>query len=253
MKPCKRSIGRGSRAPVLFLLLLAGTSTWGQPGPKPLTRSETLVQIREALRVSDGHPNEKRRLYGMRAYVKHDFAAAAEQFELAARFADKYAQHRLSLMYWEGEGVPRDRALAYVWSDLAAERGTTKLVAIREKMWASLNPAEQAQAIAIGPEHYARFGDAVAKPRTDHRMRRFALKRPGSRAGWDGADVEIVVPSSGQIGVVDQSLPVSTDSLYGKDRVVPARYWRIQDAILGGGTVEVGSPDHVKPDTEQGK
>ena len=54
------------------------------------------------------------------------------------RYADKYSQHYLSLMSWHGVGVPVDRVQAYIWSDLAAERGSKRLLAIREKMWARL-------------------------------------------------------------------------------------------------------------------
>lgn len=215
-----------------------------------LSRSQTLDQINDALRIADGHPNEKHRLYALRSYLKQDFTAAAEQFELAAGFADKYSQHRLSLMYWDGEGVPHDRALAYVWSDLAAERGTPKLLAIREKMWAALAPDEQARVADLGADYYARFGDAVAKPRQIARMRRFARQRTGSRVGWDGNRLDVSVPQSGQIGQVDQSQPLSAASLYAPERTDPKLYWHIQDAILGGGTVEVGRPDSAAPGPE---
>ncbi|MGE3104810.1 MAG: hypothetical protein AB7F83_07285 [Lysobacterales bacterium] len=136
----------------------------------------------------------------------------------------------------------RDRALAYVWSDLAAERGTPKLLAIREKMWVQLGQDEQARVAALGAEYYARFGDAVAKPRQIARMRRFARQRTGSRVGWDGNRLDISVPRSGQIGQVDQSQPLSAESLYGPERTQPKLYWRIQDVILGGGMVEVAVP-----------
>jgi TPR repeat protein len=66
-------------------------------------------------------------------------------FKIAAYHADKHSQHYLSLIFWHGAGVPADRLQAYIWSDLAGERGIKPLLVIREKMWSQLTLAEQAQ------------------------------------------------------------------------------------------------------------
>lgn len=205
--------------------------------------SQQLDEIDRSLQISDGLPNEKARLYGLRAYLKGNYRAAASSFRKAARYADKYSQHRLSLMYWEGRGVQRDHAVAYVWSALAAERDIPNLLDIRKSMWASLDEPERLRARALVPEYFERYGDAVTKPRQIRAMKRFATIRTGSRAGFDGGRVSMLTTALGAGGhAIDISRSVSPKSFYNEERSDPRRYWRIQDALLAGGTVEVGDP-----------
>lgn len=208
-------------------------------------KGERLKRINNALAVAGGRYNELHRLNAERAYLKGDRRLAAEQYRLAAGYADKFSQHRLSLMYWRGDGVPKDRVQAYIWSDLAAERGTPSLLANRERMWHGLSAAEREQVAAIGPDYYAEYGDAVAKPRQQARMLAESRNHTGTRTGYDGFKLEMskvqgVLFGQGPGTPDDLAIPVSAESLYGADRSDPETYWRIQDAILAGGTVEVG-------------
>ncbi len=61
------------------------------------------------------------------------------KFLRAARYADKPSQAMIAQMLWNGDGVPVDRVMAYVWADLAAERGYPAFIATREKFWSELN------------------------------------------------------------------------------------------------------------------
>jgi TPR repeat protein len=81
---------------------------------------------------------------------------------MAARYGDKYSQHRLSLIYWHGVGAAKDRVEAYVWADLAAERGYPSLLAIREKMWNALTLQEREAVPDRGKRRFAKYGDAAA-------------------------------------------------------------------------------------------
>src|SRR5688572_23333657 len=94
--------------------------------------SVNYMTVDEQLKSAVGHPNEVWRLRGLKAYLDGHYDEAIGKFERAASYADKYSQHYLSLIYWYGQGVPVDRAQAYIWSDLAAERGAVRLLAIRE-------------------------------------------------------------------------------------------------------------------------
>lgn len=208
-------------------------------------KGERLRRINNALAVAGGRYNEVHRLHAERAYLKGDKRLAAEQYRLAASFADKFSQHRLSLMYWRGDGVPRDRIQAYIWSDLAAERGTPSLLANRERLWKRLTVTEREQVAVSGPDYYAEYGDEVAKPRQQVRMLAESRNHTGTRAGYDGFKLEMskvqgVLFGQGPGTPDDLAIPVSAESLYGADRSNPETYWRIQDAILAGGTVEVG-------------
>jgi TPR repeat protein len=111
---------------------------------------------------SDGYYNEYYRYKAAREASKGEWAHAALLFEIAARYGDKYSQHRLSLLHWHGVGVAKNRIGAYVWADLAAERGYPTLLAIREKMWEALTDEEREAVPKRGKRMYAKYGDKAA-------------------------------------------------------------------------------------------
>lgn len=59
----------------------------------------------------------------MSAYTSGDFEKAAREFRLLAERGDRLAQYHLGLLYEEGQGLPRDRALALRWYTEAAKQG----------------------------------------------------------------------------------------------------------------------------------
>lgn len=143
-----------------------------------------------------GHPDLLHHGRGMSEVAQEDFTSAAKNFRIAARFADKPSQAMLAALLWEGHGVPRNRALAYAWMDLASERGNRRFLAQREWMWAELSPEEQTEAIARGVDLYAEFGDDVAQPRLAAKLRRISRRVIGSRTGFTGR-ATIVAPAVG--------------------------------------------------------
>lgn len=218
--------------------------------PLELT-SASFMEVDGRFKSATGHPNEEWRFHGLKAYLSGRHAEAIRSFERAAGYADKYSQHYLSLIYWHGQGVPVDRVRAYIWSDLAAERGSRKLLAIREKMWAELSPEEREQAVTKGAEFYDRFADAVAKPRAEVEIRRFANNKTGSRVGFNNQNIDIQLGGpihgsfGGPPGLVAASAMVAGTSdeggLYAEDRTNVRDYWRAQDEGLERrGHVEVG-------------
>lgn len=192
---------------------------------------------------AQGRPNEEHRIAALKAYVRGDHARAAACFRTAAHYADKYSQHALSLIHWHGVGVPSDRVEGYVWADLAAERGSRKLLLVRERMWQELSEAERSRAQELGEEFYARFGDAVAQPRAESVMRRFATTMLGSRVGFDGRPMEATgKPTAGSFfpgtgsntGSYMASTFATQEALYGGTRRDLAAYWREQDRVMVG-------------------
>lgn len=141
---------------------------------------------------------------------------------------------------------------AYIWADLAAERGSRKLLAIREKMWAELTSQQQQQAVADGGEYYARYGDEVAKPRAEAEIRRFATHMTGSRVGFQNQNMDIINggPINGSFGnatpgmLAASAMVVGTttgDKMYPAERTRMGAYWTAQDRELDrSGHVEVG-------------
>lgn len=129
------------------------------------------------------HPDQYFRSRAAQAIVAGRPEAAVEAFRSAARYGDKPSQLALAFAYWTGEGVAEDRALGYVWADLAAERGVPAFLAVRERMWQQLTDDERARAQQQGAALAAEYQDAVAQPRLERLLRRGARTKTGSRTG----------------------------------------------------------------------
>ncbi|MDQ3205764.1 MAG: sel1 repeat family protein, partial [Pseudomonadota bacterium] len=84
------------------------------------------------------HPDLQYRSYGIDAHAKKNVDRAMVLFRGAAFYGDKPSQAMIGEMTSRGEGVPRDQALAYVWMDLAAERGYVDFTLLRERYWRAL-------------------------------------------------------------------------------------------------------------------
>ena len=194
-------------------------------------------------RLAAHHPNELARLYAVEAAAKGEWGDEARHFREAARHADKYSQHRLSLMYWHGAGVAQDRALAYVWADLAAERLYPQFVLLREKMWLELDADEQARALAEGPALYDVYGDAAAKHNFARALSRAKRQVTGSRTGFVNR-LETSHPDSQQGGA--DGGPELGD-LYADARWDAERYWQIEDAVWRTGHVDIGELETLQP------
>lgn len=244
---------------MLVVGMLAGAGTVeghsDRAAAPPLKLTDAnFLEIDSMVMAAQGRPNEQHRLRGLKNFQQGSYEDAREQFELAAHHADKYSQHYLSLMFWHGAGVTEDRVTAYIWADMAAERGSRRLLAIREKMWSLLTMEQQKQVETDGIEYYARYGDDVAKPRAERRMRAFARNMTGSRVGYRNQMVEIAGrPVNGvfmtEVGANAAAYvlaeAVTPDDLYGKEGGLARMdgYWQEQDRQLDG-TVEIGP---VKP------
>jgi hypothetical protein len=183
-------------------------------------------------------PNERYRIEAARSAANGRWIDAARYFRLAARYADKYSQHRLSMLYWHGVGVERDRVEAYVWADLAAERGYPQFLAIREKMWAALTLAEQAAVPARGDAVYAEFGDPVAKRRVNDVLGHAKRKITGSRTGFVGALEISAYQKNGLLPNLFENAAVA--STIRPERLDPDRYWQIEDRVWKDTKVTVG-------------
>lgn len=191
------------------------------------------------------HPDQRFRLLGMQARQSGRAEEARDYFRRAARYADKLSQGALGEMYWHGEGGGQDRALAYAWMDLAAERGARILLAHRERYWLQMSEGERSRAIAEGERVYAEFGDKVAKPRLAKLLTSARRKVTGSRVGFVGALAICIEPVMGRC-----SATVTGEQHYDDRYWVPAKYWEWQDRIIltpdTEGEVNVGPLDVVR-------
>ena len=253
---------RARAGAMLGLALLACSTGTALAAPSVKLTGASFMDIQAQVKSSKGLPNEEHRLRGLMSYQNGDYGDAASAFERAARFADKFSQHYLSLMHWHGVGVEADPVQGYIWADLAAERGSSQLLRIREKMWSGLTPLQRTEAMARGGEHYARYGDPVAKPRAEAAIRRFARNMTGSRVGYHNQT--LAIEQGGPIhGTFGQSRPGAfsasamanggsrAEDFYADDRRLPSQYWQTQDRMLGSGRVEVGPLSVDREDEDQ--
>lgn len=141
------------------------------------------------------HPDLKHRVIAQNLMEEGRMRWAIPEFERAASWGDKLSQAMLAEIYWEGRGTRADRARAYAWMDLAAERGFVAFVSKRERYWAALTPSERESALAIGAELYASYGDQIALPRLQARVER-ERGTTGSRTGFAGNGT-VVMPGEG--------------------------------------------------------
>lgn len=230
--------------PILLLCLLSASSTviaapGDEGGPRPEVLTESFLAY---------HPDIKFRMEGLRAIEDGLPEAAFGSFKRASRYADKASQAAVADMLWHGRGTSPDRPLAYAWMDLAAERGYQTFVGLREYYWNAMTSEERDRALEVGKQVYAEYGDAVAKPRVERKLREGRSKITGSRAGFVGA-LTIQIPGPGGWMTVD-------GSTYYADH-----YWRANDYFEWQdrtwknpptGTVDVGPLQSMQKGGESG-
>ena len=225
----------------------------------PMTAAAQQVSDSDQTIVESGaflnsHPDIHHRHLGVSHLEAGRLARAFTAFQRAAYYADKPSQSMVAAMYWEGRGVARDRALAYAWADLAAERHYPALLVQREEYWSQLEPSERDRAVAEGEAIYARYGDDVAQPRIERVLRRERMRGTGSRAGYAG-NVKVVLPmqsAGGSAGGTPDSPTVSVagGQFYDSKFWNPREYHRWTESLwkeAPSGRVEVGDLKQADP------
>lgn len=240
----------------LFLSLAMGSTPVHQqthipPHAAGLTGDDVLVVSSEAFLTA--HPDQHYRLLAQGALHQGKPEQARNFFRRAAYYGDKLSQAMLAQMLWDGTGGEIDRALGYVWMDLAAERGTPLLLSERERFWQALDQSEQQRAVTEGQAIHATYADDAAKPRLEREMRKANLATIGSRISTRSAKASTCI---GTARIARNQLflcmnQVSTDRFYQDRFWEPEKYWAWQDQVLlintGMPDVTVGTPASIDP------
>lgn len=187
----------------------------------------------------DGHPDLLYRSQGLQAYGDKEYGKAIERFRKAAYFGDKASQAIVGEMLWSGLGGERDRVMALVWMDVAAERGYPRFVNTRNGYWNALAPAERQRARNLADKLYEEYGDAVTEPRLARALRRERAKMTGSRVGSLSSNMQIIIPGQGSI---------DGSRFYDPKYWDPAQYRAWHDNFwqtLPDGKVTVGEPEKL--------
>lgn len=226
------TFSRGWRAAALILLLgVSATAFAADKAPDDIAPEAVQSQFERY------HPDLKFRRMGLEAYERGDHVDALRLFRKSAYYGDKAAQGMVGQMLWNGEGDSADPALAYAWMDLAAERGYPTFVGLREHFWKQMDAKTRESSIAQGQAVYARYGDAVAKPRMESQLRRGRTKVTGSRTGFVG-NLKILVP-----GPTGEWTWMRGQDIYEPRLWQSYEYWQWQDETWRAsprGVVEIG-------------
>jgi TPR repeat protein len=85
--------------------------------------------------------------------VPQDYGEFAKRVSVAAETGDQWAQLMLGLAYYAARGVPPERVLAHMWSNIAAAGGDPKIAALakrqRDELSAELSRGELARSQAL--------------------------------------------------------------------------------------------------------
>lgn len=241
---------RSPMEPIKLLMILLAVSLLCSTAIQAQTRGSmprSDAYIEQSQSFLDGHPDLKFRTLAYKSYKKSEFKQAMEYFMRAAFYADKPSQAMIGEMHWKGEGVAADKATAYAWIDLAAERQFVNFLAVRERYWNNMNAAEQAKALELGQGIYAKYGDQVAKKRLEAQLRSVRMRTTGSRTGATGA---LTIDLAGPDGE-----PVSVDGsqFYNEQYWKPEKYWAWQDQTwntMTRGKVNTSDLKPVEPESK---
>lgn len=235
----------GKAACLLMFTLLCAPAMADKPaGGKP-PADPTQDELMMSAGFLSSHPDLRFRLNGQKRYEKGEYGEAFSFFQRAAWYGDKPAQGMVAEMLWNGRGVDQDRALAYAWMDLAAERGYEGFVGHRERYWAALDEVERARALEVGQSVYAKYGDEASEPRLAAVLRRERARQTGSRTGFSGA-LKIYIPGPG-----GDYLQIDGSRYYDENYWEPAKYRALQDSIWERsytGRVDVGPVEKIGSD-----
>ncbi|WP_119716763.1 SEL1-like repeat protein [Cognatilysobacter tabacisoli] len=227
---------------LLAAVIAGGAAAQSRVAPPPDPADDALMSAAGFL---SAHPDMDYRIKGMNAYRAKSFDDARRFFSRAAYYADKPSQGMLGEMHWNGDGVPRDPVLAYIWMDLAAERGYRGFLRLREHYWDRLDEAQRARVAVEGPALYARYGDDAARPRYAVRLRATQRQFVGSRLGSSTQSVQVSVPTLAGYETIDGS------KMFDERYWDPDKYFAWQDQIWMKplvGRVDVGAIETLDAD-----
>lgn len=155
---------------------------------------------------------------GMRAFHTADSYYRAERYELALRYylqasawGHKASQFNVGTMYFNGHGVDKDRATAWAWFQLAAEREYPQMVDVAGSTWAELGEEERQNALATLKQLRSEYADEITLPRLKRSIDRRNRNATGSRLPGSGSSPVLVISNQGWT--------LAADSVYG-DRLV---------------------------------
>ena len=198
---------------------------------RPAVLTEDEIQIIHTSFFAESHPDLRWRLSALDNIERGHLSFVMDELLRAAHFGDKPSQAMVAEAYWKGlYGQTADRPLAYAWMDLAAERGYQPLLVKRDIYWRRLSEKERQSALERGVEVYAQYGDDVALPRLEEKLRAARSKKTGSRLGSNATSVEAIAPGASKV-VIDLRTVHPQVTGAKKIRLWEPKYWQLDRYI----------------------
>lgn len=181
MNPSNRTV---AKAALLLAGLLSVVSCAQAPARKPPTDPDSAVQIPNTEHI----PSKSKMRRAKEAYNAGRYKVAMEYYKLASRWADKFGQFNVGLMYVRGQGVESQPARGWAWLELSAERGYPQFVESANKVYGLLDGEQRKRGREILEEELLpEYGDEVAVERTANYMERKRRNATGSNTGFVGS------------------------------------------------------------------
>ena len=161
--------------------------------------------------AQDPYPDEVLMAKAVKSYQDGFPRDTRDKMQQAARWGNKDAQLTLATMYYNGDGAKKDLKTAYAWAALAAERGASRPMAVREQIGSELSAKDFTKAKALYTEMREEYGDHAALVRREKWARNKKNSVTGSRVG-SGANTVRIYARNEQGGV--GNTPEATGTSY---------------------------------------
>lgn len=246
---------------LLFVAAGCGGGAWAQQAASSsgdLKRSGAALADMATGSFIDAHPDLRFRNLGMAAYREGHKREAFDQFLIASRYAYKASQAIVGLMYWTGDGAPRDRSQAYAWMELAASCGYPELQRQRDLCWRQLGHEERDRARSLRQNLEVDYGDDAGAGRLTLELGGIRSQVTGSRLGWTGYGVVIHANSASRAAAGEGVAGLSGGAVASRDmssisdstRLTATQYLQMKDlqwqVQMLKGHVDVGELESIR-------
>lgn len=220
-----------------------------------LTLSTTLPAAAGKNSTADGTP---RFTIAMHAYQAEEFGRAYSEFTSLAELGHKLAQANLGVMYFHGQGRPKNLTEAYAWVALAATDGDEGRIAMRDTIYSRIPDDERHAANQRATELTKQYGETALSNRLmpmllsdadcDFNLTPVSLKPPRYPQAMQQAaklgivTVEYSVAPSGHVR--DYAIEFASERQFGAAALDAVATWRFEPFKINGKPVELIGRQH---------
>lgn len=200
----------------------------------------TTALFMGGVNAQDPYPDEVLMAKAVKSYQDGFPRDTRDKMEQAARWGNKDAQLTLATMYYNGDGAKKDLKTAYAWAALAAERGASRPMAVRDQLATELSAEDLKTAKQLHKQMLQEYGDHAALVRRERWARNKKNSVTGSRVG-SGANTVRIYARNEQGGV--GNTPEATGTSYREH--LDSYVQELRDVVT---EVEYGDLEVIEPE-----